>query len=47
MHNYSRYFTCSNCLESQKHIGYVWFSENLKENAKERKYKGKVEEKKK
>ena len=28
-------------------LGYVWFPENLKENARERKYKGKAEEKKK
>ena len=27
----------------RKILGYVWFLENLKENAKERKYKGKVE----
>ena len=27
--------------------GYVWFPENLRENARERKYKGKVEGKKK
>ena len=30
-----------------RHIGYVWFPENLKENARERKYKGKTEGKKK
>ena len=29
------------------YIGYVWFPENLKENVRERKYKGKVEGKKK
>ena len=29
------------------YLGYVWFSENLKENARERKYKGKVEGNKK
>ena len=29
------------------HLGYVWFPENLRENARERKYKGKVEGKKK
>ena len=28
-------------------LGYVWFPENLKENARERKYKGKLEGKKK
>ena len=28
-------------------LGYVWFPENLKENVRERKYKGKTEEKKK
>ena len=28
-------------------LGYVLFPENLRENARERKYKGKVEEKKK
>ena len=28
-------------------LGYVWFSKNLKENARERKYKWKVEGKKK
>ena len=31
----------------EKHLGYVWFPENLRENARERKYKGKVEGKKK
>ena len=31
----------------RKSLGYVWFSENLRENARERKYKGKVEGKKK
>ena len=30
-----------------KHLGYVWFPENLRENARERKYKEKVEGKKK
>ena len=30
-----------------KIYGYVWFPENLKENVRERKYKGKVEGKKK
>ena len=30
-----------------KYLGYVWFSENLRENARERKYKGKIERKKK
>ena len=28
-------------------FGYVWFPENLRENARERKYKGKIEGKKK
>ena len=28
-------------------LGYVWFPENLRENAKKRKYKEKVERKKK
>ena len=28
-------------------LGYVWFPENLRENARERKYKGKLEGKKK
>ena len=28
-------------------FGYVWFSENLRENAREIKYKGKIEGKKK
>ena len=28
-------------------LGYVWFPENLRENARERKYKGKVKKKKK
>ena len=28
-------------------LGYVWFSENLRKNAKERKYKGKIKGKKK
>ena len=28
-------------------LGYVWFPENLRENARERKYKGKIEGKKK
>ena len=27
-------------------LGYVWFLENLKENVRGKKYKGKVEEKK-
>ena len=28
-------------------LGYVWFSKNLRENARERKYKGKIEGNKK
>ena len=34
-------------LKIEFSLGYVWFSKNLKENARERKYKGKTEEKKK
>ena len=30
-----------------KYYGYVWFLENLRENVRKRKYKGKVEGKKK
>ena len=32
---------------NRKALCYVWFPENLKENARERKYKGKVEGEKK
>ena len=32
---------------SFNNLGYVWFSENLRENARERKYKEKIEGKKK
>ena len=33
--------------KEKKCLRYVWFPENLRENARERKYKGKVEGKKK
>ena len=34
-------------LRDRETIGYVWFPENLRENERERKYKEKVEGKKK